>query len=119
MGDTRGLSRQYGRAISEWRAQSWSRLEELLREQHRTDMLQVLAYANLACTPKVIACLTYPCSPESWHSLKKRGRLIHRASLSAGSRSVQLWLTAVPMAAAVDAISTSIADELRIALGWL
>jgi hypothetical protein len=42
---------------------------------------QVLAYANLACTPKVIACLTYPCSPESWHSLKERGRLIHRASL--------------------------------------
>jgi hypothetical protein len=82
-------------------------------------MLQVLAYANLASTPKVIACLTYPCSPESWHSLKNRGRLIHRASLSAGSRSVQLWLTAVPMAAAVDAISTPIADELRIALGRL
>ena len=110
---------KYKRHWEEMQAQPWSRLEEQLREQHRTDMLQVLAYANLASTPKVIACLTYPCSPESWHSLKKRGRLIHRASLSAGSRSVQLWLTAVPMAAAVDAISTPIADELRIALSRL
>ena len=42
-------------------------------------LLQVLAYANLARTSTVIACLAYPCSALSWHSLRERGRLIHRA----------------------------------------
>ena len=72
----------------------WSSVEEELREQHRNDLLQVLAYANLARTSKVIACLVYPCSPQNWDSLRARGRLIHRAELTVGSRSLLLWLTA-------------------------
>lgn len=94
----------------------WSRVEVELREQHRNDLLQVLAYANLARTSKVIACLVYPCSPQSWASLRERGRLIHRAELTVGSRSLNLWLTALPMATAVEHIAGPLADDLRIAL---
>ena len=109
---------KYKRHWEEMQRQSWSSLEEQLREQHRNDMLQVLAYANLARTPRVIACLTYPCSLQSWRSLVERGRFLHRAALSSGARSLQLWLTAVPMAAEVDRIATPITDQLRAAFGW-
>lgn len=91
----------------------WVKLEEELREQHRNDLLQVLAYANLARTPRVIACLAYPCSYESWISLRERDRLIHRAELNAGTRAIHLWLTAVPMATDVERIASGLADELR------
>ena len=94
----------------------WSGAEEGLREQHRNDLLQVLAYANLACTSKVIACLAYPCSPQNWASLRERGRLIHRAELAVGSKSLHIWLTALPMATAVERIAVPLADEVRQAL---
>ena len=91
----------------------WMNLEEALREQHRNDLLQVLAYANLAQTPKAIACLAYPCSPASWNSMRERGRLIHRAELTMATRSVQLWLTALPMAADVERIAAGLVDEVQ------
>jgi len=94
----------------------WSRVEEELREQHRGDLLQVLAYANLARTPQVITCLAYPCSPQNWASLQERGRLIHRAELTVGTRSLHLWLTALPMATAVERIAVPLSNELRKAL---
>ena len=92
---------------------TWSGVEEELRSEHRHDLLQVLAYGNLAQTPIVIACLIYPCSPESWASLRERGRLIHKAELTVGSRSIHLWLTAIPMATSLETIVTPLADELR------
>jgi hypothetical protein len=104
---------KYKRHWEELQTRSWMNIEEELREQHRNDLLQVLAYANLARTPRVIACLAYPCSPNSWSSLRERGRLIHRAELTLGTRAVHLWLTAVPMATDVERISSGLADELR------
>jgi 5-methylcytosine-specific restriction endonuclease McrBC regulatory subunit McrC len=94
----------------------WSKVEEELRAQHRNDLFQVLAYANLARTSNVIACLVYPCSPQNWDSLRARRRLIHRADLTVGSRSLHLWLTALPMATAVEHIAGPLSHELRTAL---
>ena len=107
---------KYKRHWEEFQRQTWSNLEEELRQQHRADLLQTLAYANLARTPKVIACLAYPCSPESWDSLRDRGRLFHRATVVAGSRSVDLWLTAIPMATTMERIATTLTDSLRPSL---
>ena len=104
---------KYKRHWEELQHRSWTNVEEELREQHRNDLLQVLAYANLARTPQVIACLTYPCSLQSWISLRERNRLIHRAVLTVGTRSIHLWLTAIPMATDVDGIASGFADELR------
>ena len=103
---------KYKRHWEELQEHSWGNLEEGLRERHRADLLQVLAYANLARTPRVIACLTYPCSPSSWASLRDRGRLIHKAELTMGSRSVHLWLTAVPMAAKAEEIALPLIDSI-------
>ncbi len=104
---------KYKRHAEELQYRTWARADEDLREQHRNDVLQVLAYANLARTPKVIACLAYPCSPQSWKSLRERGRLVHRAELTSGPRSVELWLTALPMDTAVDRIAVPLADQIR------
>jgi hypothetical protein len=108
---------KYKRHLEELDRHSWAGVEEQLREQHRHDLLQVLAYANLARTPDVIACLAYPCTPENWRSLVNRGRLIHRAEIPAGDRRISLWLTAVPMNGQTDAVSgpltTAILNAIR------
>ena len=107
-----------GRAGGDSRgADNVGRMNEVcVREQHRADLLQVLAYANLASTSKVIACLIYPCSAASWNSLRDRGQLIHRAELTGGTRLVNLWLTAVPMATPSEQIAVPLVEELRRSL---
>ncbi|MGH9629066.1 MAG: 5-methylcytosine restriction system specificity protein McrC, partial [Bryobacteraceae bacterium] len=104
---------KYKRHWEELQQHSWANVEEQLREQHRSDLLQVLAYANLARTPQVITCLSYPCSAENWTSLRERGRLIHRAELTVGFRSLHLWLTALPMATTLEQIASALVDDLR------
>jgi 5-methylcytosine-specific restriction endonuclease McrBC regulatory subunit McrC len=104
---------KYKRHLEELQQHSWTRVEAELREQHRHDLLQVLAYANLATTPNVIACLAYPCSATSWESLQERGRLHHYAEIAVGSRTIRLWLTAVPMAMSVGEVSESLLAEVR------
>jgi len=82
----------------------WHNLTEILQEQHRADLLQILAYSTLAKTKKVITCLAYPCQNDTWQSLKSRERLWHRASLYAGDRQVDVILIALPMVAKVEEI---------------
>jgi 5-methylcytosine-specific restriction endonuclease McrBC regulatory subunit McrC len=110
------IDAKYKRHWEELHQHSWSKTEEQFREEHRNDLLQVLAYANLARTSRVIVCLVYPCSPERWTSLQERGRFVHKADLAIGSRSLHLWLTAVPMAMALEPVASRVADELRPAL---
>jgi len=77
--------------------ESWGNIDDIIREQHRNDLLQVLAYSTVMTTEKVVCCLTYPCYKTTWESLQSRQRAFHRASVYAGSRRVDLILTAVPM----------------------
>lgn len=107
---------KYKRHWEELQQHSWRNVEEEIREKHRNDLLQVLAYANLARTSKVIACLVYPCSPTAWNSLRERNQLIHRAAITVGERSLHIWLTAIPMATAVERIAIPLAEGLREAL---
>jgi 5-methylcytosine-specific restriction endonuclease McrBC regulatory subunit McrC len=107
---------KYKRHGEELNQHSWSRVEEDLRENHRTDLFQVLAYANLARTPTVVACLIYPCSEQTWKSLEQNGRLIHKATISAGLRSVHLWLAAVPIRADSESIASLFCQPVRSVL---
>jgi hypothetical protein len=104
---------KYKRHWEELQQLSWARVEEAIREDHRNDLLQILAYANLARTRSVIVCLAYPCSQQSWNSLQERSRLVHHAEFSVGERSIQLWLTAIPMATAVSRIAAPLTEQLR------
>jgi 5-methylcytosine-specific restriction endonuclease McrBC regulatory subunit McrC len=103
---------KYKEHWEEMATRTWGELEEELRERHRADLLQVLAYANLATTPEVVVCLAYPCRQETWDSLAERGRLFHRATLTGAQRRVEVMLTAVPMQAKADPMVDWLAKAL-------
>lgn len=115
-GATLIVDAKYKRHWEELSRGGWPEADVITKESHRNDLLQVLAYSGLADTQTVIGCLTYPCSIENWRSLRDRGRLIHRAEIASGERSVHLWLTAVPMAANLAEITAPLEQELRRAL---
>jgi len=75
--------------------------------------MQVLAYSNLARSQRVVCCLVYPCSLVTWESLRQRGRMFHQAELPNRGRQVQIWLTALPISAAVDRFAEPLIERLR------
>jgi hypothetical protein len=106
---------KYKRHWEELQDQPWASVEEVVKEQHRTDLFQVLAYANLARTPRVVVCLAYPCKPETWNRMVGRNRLLHKAEISTGTRSVMVWMTAIPMATEVNKIQAVLTPVIRSA----
>ncbi|HLW55298.1 MAG TPA: hypothetical protein VKW06_20890 [Candidatus Angelobacter sp.] len=106
------LDAKYKRHFEELQTHRWGAIEAEWKEQHRNDLLQVLAYANLAQSRTVISCLIYPCSPTTWMQLKESGRLFHKAEITVGERALHLWMTAAPIKAAVDEVSGPIVGEL-------
>lgn len=93
------LDAKYKPHAEELELAGWRHAGELLREHHRADLLQVLAYSTLFETPRVVACLVYPCRADTFASLVERDRVITRARVHTGRRQVELALTAVPMSA--------------------
>ena len=89
----------------------WLDLEEEIRERHRDDLLQVLAYSTLSESKAITACLAYPCSLDTWASLKERRIGGHRAAIYAGRRKIDLLMVAVPMNDKID----EIVDQIGLA----
>ena len=104
---------KYKRHWEELQQGRWASKEDVLREEHRQDLLQILAYANLAEAALVVCCLVYPCSSATWESLRQRGRLFHKAEVVVRTRRLLVWLTAAPMCAAADLIAGPLVDEIR------
>ncbi len=104
---------KYKRHLEEFQNHSWSRVESELRETHRQDLFQVLAYGSLASSSNIIVCLAYPCSEMTWESLKARRRLHHQAEIVVGERRVGLWLTAIPMSIGADRACEPLAAEIQ------
>ncbi|MCS6954119.1 MAG: hypothetical protein RMK57_15525 [Bryobacterales bacterium] len=96
---------KYKRHWEEMRHSAWATVSEETREQHRQDLLQVLAYGSAAGANHTVCCLTYPCSLQTWQSLSDRKRLFDCAEIPARPRRLQLWLTAVPMQPDVESIA--------------
>jgi 5-methylcytosine-specific restriction endonuclease McrBC regulatory subunit McrC len=95
------LDAKYKQHWEEMQERRWLDLEKEIRERHRADLLQVLAYANLSTKPRTTVCLAYPCLEETWKSLRERKQLFHRASVGAGTRRVDVVMTAFPMSTRV------------------
>jgi 5-methylcytosine-specific restriction endonuclease McrBC regulatory subunit McrC len=96
------LDAKYKSHWEELNVEDWHGMDRSLQEQHRDDLLQVLAYANLTDVSRITTCLLYPCHRSTWESLAERNRLIHRAELGAGDRAVELVLAAVSMEISPD-----------------
>lgn len=91
------LDAKYKQHWEELSFSPWSKVEEVIREQHRNDLLQILAYTTLSDKKSITSCLIYPCRETTWQSMILRDRTYHKASLYAGNRKINLVLTAVPM----------------------
>lgn len=91
----------------------WSNLGDHLRDGHRADLLQVLAYSSIPTTKRIFGCLAYPCHRQTWESLKRRGRLYHRASVGSGTRRVDVILTAVPMGTGIEETVKALAEAIK------
>ena len=89
----------------------WLDVKEEIRERHRDDLLQVLAYSTLSENKAITACLAYPCSLDTWASLKERRIGSHRAAIYAGRRKIDLLMVAVPMNDKID----EIVDQIGLA----
>lgn len=88
---------KYKRHFEELQETPWRQSSAGLQEGHRHDLLQVLAYANLARSERVVTCLAYPCARPLWDDLDRRGRVVQTAEIPSASRSLSVWLTAMPM----------------------
>jgi McrBC 5-methylcytosine restriction system component len=97
----------------EMQTRRWSTLEEEIRERHREDLLQVIAYSSIARTRDVMVCLAYPCREETWNSLRERGLLFHRANVPSAGRRIEVMLTAFPLSTrALDDAASAMAHEV-------
>ncbi len=108
------LDAKYKYHWEEIRRSPWGTIEENIKEQHRNDLLQVLAYSTLFEGKPITTCLVYPCTWNTWKSLKTRDRLCHQATLGAGSRQINLLLTAVPMSGNTDEVIAELLPMLKV-----
>jgi hypothetical protein len=106
------IDAKYKDHMEELRLHRWGEIEEEIRERHREDLLQVLAYSTLSDHKAITACLAYPCAPETWNSLKDRGMLDRRGAIYAGRRNINLVLVAIPIVSGIEGL----VDQLGIAL---
>ena len=104
---------KYKRHWEEFQSGPYHEQDVGLRDSHRADLHQVLAYANLAQTNNVVCCLVYPCALDTWKSLALRNRLFLRAELPNQRRRVHVWLTAMPMGATADDIAVPFNTQIR------
>lgn len=91
------LDAKYKQHWEELTFNTWSKVEDVIKEQHREDLLQILAYSTLSDKKNITSCLIYPCKDSTWNSMISRNRIFHKASLYAGSRKINIILAAVPM----------------------
>lgn len=77
-----------------------NRMAAEVRESHRADLHQVLAYAALFDAPKITTTLVYPLRPATFTILHSRGRDVARAELFHGGRQLTLELQGLPFGGA-------------------
>ena len=88
---------KYKDHLNRLRSTEWGGLESVIRESHRADFHQALAYALLARTPRVDTILVYP---------EREGTdepAFATASMTAGDRDVRLVMGSLPFGFAAPA----------------
>jgi len=94
--EVRVFDAKYKAHFAELDESGWLRVAEQVRESHRADLHQVLAYAALFDAPKITTTLVYPLRPSTFAALRSRGRDVARAELLHGGRQLTLELQGLP-----------------------
>jgi McrBC 5-methylcytosine restriction system component len=87
---------KYKSHFAELDEHGWHAFTTEVRDSHRADMHQILAYASLFEAPEVRAILVYPLREGTWRVLRERGRDTSIAEIFSGRRRVRLELRGVP-----------------------
>jgi len=74
----------------------WRHMADEIRERHRADVHQVLAYSALFDAQEISATLAYPLRRETWEELRERGLDRTVADVYNGARHVRLELWGLP-----------------------
>jgi hypothetical protein len=83
----------------------WRRMADDIRESHRADLHQVLAYTSLFDAEEITATLAYPLRRQTWLALKARGLDRSVADVFNGQRHITVELWGLPFGA------SSVSDE--------
>jgi 5-methylcytosine-specific restriction endonuclease McrBC regulatory subunit McrC len=87
---------KYKSHLAEIDETGWRRLGERIRESHRADVHQALAYASLFDADEIRTTLAYPLRQSTWEALKARGLDRSQAEIYHGTRHVTLELWGLP-----------------------
>jgi hypothetical protein len=94
------IDAKYKAHLAELDDKGWRAFTDDVREAHRADVHQVLAYASLFEAPEVRAILIYPLREQTWRTLHARGRDVSSAEIFSGRRRVRLEMRGLPFGAA-------------------
>lgn len=87
---------KYKAHLAELDETGWRRFEDEVRESHRADLHQILAYSSLYEADEVIATLVYPLRQSTYQTLKNRHYDRSHAELLHGGRHIRLELRGLP-----------------------
>lgn len=76
---------------------NWHALEDEVREAHRNDLFQILAYSSVYNVSKISSCLVYPCRRKIFEELKSRNRAISKATIVFEDKVIYIRLIAIPL----------------------
>ena len=94
--ELRVFDAKYKAHFAELDEAGWLRMADDVRDSHRADMHQVLAYAALLDAPRITTTLVYPLRPSTFAALHARGRDVARCDLMHGGRRLSLELQGLP-----------------------
>ena len=87
---------KYKAHLAELDQSGWHAASEELREAHRADLHQVLAYASFFDAEEITACLVYPVRQGTWEALRVRHQDVWRAEIPTQGRTIRLELRGLP-----------------------
>ena len=90
------IDAKYKAHLAEIDEVGWRTMTDDLRDSHRADVHQALAYAALFDADEVTTRLVYPLRVDTWRALSANGRDLARAELVQGGRKLRLELQGLP-----------------------
>lgn len=67
------MDAKYKSHFAEIDEHGWRQMADDIRERHRADLHQVLAYSTLFHAPEITATLAYPLRLDPWEQLHRHG----------------------------------------------
>jgi hypothetical protein len=90
---------------------SWHNSSTLIREDHRHDLHQIMAYSSLYGLEEVTVALVYPLQLEEWRRLSERQAAVTKGFVGGPNRRINLALIGVPIDLRGETDPTSVTQD--------